>query len=193
MNWETYIALGDSITIGSRTYLGYPERTGNILETKLKKFWNVVNHAISGITTIELARHIDMHFNTLHGHKASFTTILIGTNDAKKSIAVEDYQIALNQVILKAKLITDNQNVALITIPEFPNGVMFPYNIGMNSLLASYNETIRRLGDTHSIQVLALDISHDEFFDGVHLNDQGILHVAQQIAQHICAERGIAL
>ena len=40
MTWETYIAFGDSITKGARTYLGYPELVGHSLNTHLAGKWN---------------------------------------------------------------------------------------------------------------------------------------------------------
>lgn len=41
MNWETLLCMGDSITIGSRSYLGYPEYAGHYLSTETNKKWNV--------------------------------------------------------------------------------------------------------------------------------------------------------
>src|SRR5690606_28595423 len=108
MNWETYIAFGDSITIGARTYLGYPELVGNELSKRLKKQWNVINHAVSGFKAIDLARDIDKNFASLVLHKSSITSILIGTNDVKENTSIEDFKIALNQILLKAKLLTTN-------------------------------------------------------------------------------------
>ncbi|NQV02922.1 MAG: hypothetical protein HQ542_09770 [Bacteroidia bacterium] len=52
MNWETLISFGDSITIGARSYLGYPEICGDLLENILNKDWHVINHARNGFTTI---------------------------------------------------------------------------------------------------------------------------------------------
>lgn len=69
MNWETYIAFGDSITIGARTYLGYPELVGDKLSGRLNKHWNVINHSVSGFKAIDLARYIDKHFSSLQEHK----------------------------------------------------------------------------------------------------------------------------
>ncbi len=46
MNWETLMCFGDSITIGARSYCGYPEYAGNYLEKELGNKWNIINHAI---------------------------------------------------------------------------------------------------------------------------------------------------
>jgi lysophospholipase L1-like esterase len=58
MNWETLLCLGDSITIGARSYLGYPDYAADYLKQKTNKNWLAVNYAVSGYTTIQLARHM---------------------------------------------------------------------------------------------------------------------------------------
>ena len=85
MNWQTILFLGDSITIGSRSYLGYPEIVGSILSNKLKNSWNVINHATSGFTAIDLARSIDLSMTNYISLKPGLITILVGTNDVKSS------------------------------------------------------------------------------------------------------------
>lgn len=191
MNWETYLALGDSITIGARTYLGYPELVGDTLSSRLSKHWNVVNHAVSGLKTIDLSRHIDAHYTTLKERKASITTVLIGTNDIKERTSVENFRIALDQVLLRAKMLTLNGNVVVIAIPEFHKGISYPYSIGMNATIAVFNEVIASLAKRHGIRVLYLDHSEDDFTDGVHLNEKGIGTFSRQIVRYILQDKGI--
>src|SRR6185369_15883500 len=105
MNWETYIAFGDSITIGARTYLGYPEHVGKLLEQTTKKKWNVINHAESGYTAADLLRSIDRNLQNLKGDTSSISTLLIGTNDVKLGTDVNDFEIAYSLLLLKIKLI----------------------------------------------------------------------------------------
>jgi len=193
MNWETYIAFGDSITIGARTYLGYPELVGNKLSETLNKHWNVINHSVSGFKAIDLARYIDKHFSSLEKHKSSITTILIGTNDIKEKTPVEDFKIALNQIILKSKFLTTNQNVIILTIPEFHKGIMYPYSIDMNETISSYNKVINQLVKEHSIRMLELKNTANDFLDGVHLNRVGIENFSNQIAQYILKDKGVIL
>jgi lysophospholipase L1-like esterase len=191
MNWETYLAFGDSITIGARTYLGYPELVGNNLGVHLAKQWNVINHSASGLKAIGLARHIDAHFLTLKEHKASISTLLIGTNDIKENTGLDDFRIALNQVILKMKLLTVNENVLLLAIPEFHKGIMYPYSIGMNERIAKFNIEIEKLSISHSIRMLTLQHTESDFLDGVHLNQKGILTFSDQITNYILKDKGI--
>ncbi|MCE9539548.1 MAG: SGNH/GDSL hydrolase family protein [Bacteroidetes bacterium] len=191
MNWETYIAFGDSITIGARTYLGYPELVGNKLSKALKKQWNVINHSVSGFKAIDLARYIDKHFSSLEKHKSSITSILIGTNDIKEKTSVEDFKIALNQIIIKTKLLTTNQNVIILTIPEFHKGIMYPYSIDMNQTISSFNKAISQLVNENGLRMLELNHSEIDFLDGVHLNRTGIENFADQISLYILKDKGV--
>ena len=193
MNWETYIAYGDSITIGARTYLGYPELVGNSLSTHLSKQWNVINHAVSGYKTIDLARHIDKFYPALKENQASISTILIGTNDIKENTRLEDFILALDQVILKVKLLTVNKNVIIFPIPEFHKGIMYPYSIGMNDRIKKFNIEIKNLATQHNIRMLELTHHADDFTDGVHLNNKGIKTFSNQITTCILKDKGIEL
>jgi lysophospholipase L1-like esterase len=192
MNWETYLALGDSITIGARTYQGYPEFAGRNLQTSLDKYWNVINHAQCGFTAIDLVRYVDLHFSTLLKHQASITTIMIGTNDVKKNTSVHDFEIALNQLILKAKLLTPSSKVVVLNIPQFPKGVMYPYTFEMNTKIAEFNQSIERISKEHQIQNLGVKLEHNDLYDGVHLNQIGVEKVASHISDFVLLERGIS-
>lgn len=191
MNWETYIAFGDSITIGARTYLGYPELVGNKLSDRLNKQWNVINHSVSGFKAIDLARYIDKHFYSLQEHKSSVTSVLIGTNDIKEKTSVEDFKIALNQIIIKTKLLTTNNNVIIFLIPEFHKGIIYPYSIEMNALIFIFNKAICQLVKEHDLRMLELNHTEKDFLDGVHLNRVGIENFSDQISRYILKDKGM--
>lgn len=191
MNWETYIAFGDSITIGARTYLGYPELVGDKLSGRLNKHWNVINHSVSGFKAIDLARYIDKHFSSLQEHKSSVTSILIGTNDIKEKTTVEDFKIALNQIIIKTKFLTVNKNVIIFSIPSFHKGIMYPYSIEMNDTISIFNKAINQLAKDHDLQVLELNHTEKDFLDGVHLNQSGIENFSDQISKYILKDKGM--
>lgn len=192
MNWETYLALGDSITIGARTYQGYPEFAGRNLQTSLDKYWNVINHAQCGFTAIDLVRYVDLHFSTLLKHQASITTIMIGTNDVKKNTSNDDFEIALNQLILKAKLLTPSSKVVVLSIPNFPKGVMYPYTYEMNAKIDEFNQIIEGIAKKQQVQNLGIELEQTDLFDGVHLNQVGVEKVAAKISDFVLLERGIA-
>jgi lysophospholipase L1-like esterase len=193
MNWETYIAFGDSITLGVRTYLGYPELVGNSLSTHLSKQWVVVNYSVSGFKAIDLSRHIDKHFSSLKEYKASVTTILIGTNDIKENTTIDEFKIAVNQIILKTKLLTTNNNVIIFSIPEFYRGIMYPYSIAMNETVDIFNAAVTELATLHKIRMLELKHTENDFLDGVHLNNFGINNFSNQISRFILKDKGIEI
>jgi lysophospholipase L1-like esterase len=106
MNWETLLCLGDSVTLGTRTYLGFPEITGELLRNHTSKYWNVFNFSKADYTVADLNRLISENFNELKQLTPDLATILIGINDAKKKTSDADFEIIYRQVLLKTKLIS---------------------------------------------------------------------------------------
>jgi lysophospholipase L1-like esterase len=185
MNWETILCVGDSITIGSRSYLGYPEYCGDFLSKHTHKSWNVVNHAVAGYTTIDLARSIDKNFFNLKSIKPDIATILIGTNDLKSNTSLPIFRAAYEQVVTKVQLIIGNANIILLEIPTLMDGVMLPYNVGMNQTLAGYNAIIKDMAHTKGLIYAQMQYDASFFYDGVHLNESGSEHFGKQIADNI--------
>lgn len=191
MNWETLMCFGDSITIGARSYCGYPEYAGNYLEHLLKNKWNVINHAVSGYTAIDLARYISSNYSNLRIFEPSIVTVMIGTNDIKTGTSTDDFEIAYNQILIKAKLIAMKRNVVMIKIPYLPPGVMYPYNIGMNENISIFNSLLERIAEKNNLRIMEFRINSEDLFDGVHLNDSGSKNIGKQLAQFILADKGI--
>ena len=129
MNWETLLSIGDSITIGSRSYLGYPEYCAGFLSERTNKKWNVLNHSIAGFTTIDLARFLDESMANLKSSKPDIATVLIGTNDLKGITSFKIFRLAYELLITKVQLIVGSKNIILIEIPLLREGVMLPYSI----------------------------------------------------------------
>ena len=193
MNWETYLAFGDSITKGARTYLGYPELAGHLLNNHLSSQWNVVNSSVCGFKAIDLARHIDDHYCSLERKRACVSTILIGTNDIKEKTKPSDFKVALDQVILKAKMLTVRGNVIIMSIPSFHRGITYPYSVAMNDDIAALNAEIQWLAAEHNIRMLNVNHTELDFTDGVHLNDHGVVTFSDQVAKYILCDKGINL
>lgn len=191
MNWETLMSFGDSITIGARSYCGYPEYAGSILEKEIGNYWNVINHAVSGYTAVDLHRYISAHFNNLASFTPSIVTVLVGTNDIKSGTSADNFEIAYNQILIKAKLIAMKSNVVLIRIPHFPKKVMYPYNFEMNKAVVKFNEIIESMSSRHNLRVLKFNVSDEDLFDGVHFNEQGSRNAGMQLAEFIFADKGI--
>jgi lysophospholipase L1-like esterase len=193
MNWETILCLGDSITIGSRSYLGYPEYVGNFLEKHIGNQWNVVNHATCGFKAIDLHRSITQHFMTLQNFQPSLATIMIGTNDLKSPTNLEDYRLAYQQVILKTKLMLGNSNIILLKVPKLPAVVKYPYKFEMNTNIDELNVIVSELGKANKLKVLEIKLQDDDLFDGVHLNDKGAKSFAEQLGKFILLDKGIVV
>jgi len=185
MNWETILCTGDSRTIGSRSYIGYPEYCGDFLSQETNKNWNVINHAVSGYTTIDLARSIDKNYYNLKSAKPDIATLLIGTNDLKFNTTVSLFEISYNLLLTKIRLLVGNTNVILIEIPKLRNGVMLPYNIGMNALISEYNKIIRLLAKKNGLHCLELSCEDSFFYDGVHVNESGSEAIGKQLSDFI--------
>ncbi len=191
MNWETLMCLGDSITIGARSYCGYPEYAGNLLEKELGNHWNVINHSVSGYTAMDLNRYIAVNFRNLSYFNPSIVTVLVGTNDIKGNTSAENYEIAYNQILIKAKLLAMKKNVLIIKIPYFPPKIMYPYNYSMNEKIGEYNELLELMAARHNLRITEFILSDEDFFDGVHLNEQGSKNVGAQLSKFILADKGI--
>ena len=185
MNWETLLCAGDSITIGARSYLSYPEYCGAYLSKETRKHWNVINHAMPALKTIDLARSIDRNFSALKGIRPDVATILIGTNDLKSDVSPAIFKIAYGLLVLKIRLIVGNQNIILIEIPKLKSGVMFPYRIDMNQKILEYNAIIREIAETEGLISTDIECDDNYFFDGVHLNESGSEIFGKRLADQI--------
>jgi lysophospholipase L1-like esterase len=190
MNWETILSLGDSITYGARSYYGFPEICGSILEKNLQKKWNVINHSTNGFTTIDLVRSIDKHWANFSGVFPNIITVLIGTNDVKLNTKPEEFLIAYNLLILKLKLISVDNNIVLIKIPRLTNKVFYPYNFSMNEKIAEFNDIIEQIIAQEEVRSIEFNFLDDDFFDGVHLTAKGCANAALQLAKFILKDKG---
>jgi lysophospholipase L1-like esterase len=191
MNWETLLAFGDSITFGARSYLGYPEICGDILSTELEKKWHVINHATNGHTTIDLVRSINPMLLNYKSAYPSLITVMIGTNDIKNQVDINDFRIAFDQLIIKLKLMAVGGNIILIKIPRFTQKVFYPYKHSMNEQIAKFNACIENLANKNNLRCFECVLDDDDFFDGVHLSPKGCHTVAAQLSVFILKDKGV--
>jgi hypothetical protein len=68
---------------------------------------------------------------------------------------------------------------------------MYPYNFGLNKNVNEYNNLIDSMSAKHNLRVFKFNISEDDLFDGVHLNEQGSRNTGNQLADFILADKGI--
>lgn len=193
MNWETLLSFGDSITIGSRSYLAYPEYAGDFLESHTHKSWSVHNVAVSRYTCIDLNRYLTDNYSHLMAMKPEIMTLMIGTNDAKIGTSTSNYRIAYNQLLVKARLINRESPLLLVKIPMLTDGVILPYALSMNQTIISYNKIIEELAAKHKLETLSLNLDAKYFFDGVHFNEAGSRAAGQQVGKYVLWQRGIKI
>jgi lysophospholipase L1-like esterase len=191
MNWETLLCFGDSITFGARSYLGYPEICGNILENELNKKWNVINHSMNGYRAIDLVRYIDGNSSNLQIVYPSIITLMIGTNDVKIGTSIEDFEIAYELLLTKLKLLAVNNNILVLKLPQFTNKVFYPYTYEMNETVIVYNELIEKIAIRNGVRRFQFEFNDSDFFDGVHLNVLGSKSAAKQLSSFILKDKGI--
>ena len=191
MNWETLLSWGDSITIGARSYLAYPEYAGQSLSQPTRKQWHTPIHATCGYTVCDLNRSLTSQLQSFVELKPSFLTIMIGTNDLKSPTAIEPFRIAYRQLLIKAHMVCSSQQILILAVPELKRGVMYPYQFGMNSTIMRFNEVIGELAEEFGVRMISANLDDEDLFDGVHLNESGSKNVGQQVADFILADRGI--
>lgn len=191
MTWETLLCIGDSITIGSRTYLGYPEYTCDLLRRHLGHEWVSLNFAVSGLKTNEIQRNLGFEVEKFKSMSPGLVTVLAGTNDARDKTPPELFRIAYRQLITKTLLIRPPDQLLLFLIPALQAGIKYPYTLALNPLIEEYNGMVLGLAKEYGIETCKLTLDASDFCDGVHLNNAGVKRVAAQLATHILSARGI--
>jgi len=189
MNWETILFLGDSITFGARSYLGFPEYCAAALESATNKNWNVINLSKSGYTTIDLHRHLDNIGFTFHSCRPEVINIMIGTNDLKGPTSLTDFEIAYNALIVKIKATHPNSFLIINEIPKLLPGVRLPYKTSMNETVLAFNSIINKIATMMEIDILKFNFEDSFMFDGVHLNSTGSKKIGELLAQKLIAMR----
>ena len=191
MNWETILSWGDSITIGARSYLAYPEYAGHTLTQSTNKHWHTPIHAVCGYTACDLNRSLTPELEKFVALKPSLLTIMIGTNDLKSPTDVDSFEIAYRQLLIKAHLVCPPKQILVLPIPELKKGVMYPYQIDMNSTVKLLNSSINDLATEFGVRTLSVELEDIDLYDGVHLSESGSRNVGSQVADFVLADRGL--
>lgn len=117
---KTYLALGDSYTIGESELLSesFPYQTVQLLRTKGLKITAPEIIAKTGWTTGELLKSVS-ETNFLKSY--DFVSLLIGVNNQYRGLSVKNYKlefkILLNRSIAFAK--NNPQHVFVLSIPDW--------------------------------------------------------------------------
>lgn len=117
---HTYLALGDSYTIGEQVPMqeNFPHQLAKLLNAHGVKTAEPVIIAKTGWTTDELAAAIREH--NLH-ETFTFVTLLIGVNNQYRGRSVENYKEEFTQLLDQAIVFANGhtQNVFVVSIPDW--------------------------------------------------------------------------
>jgi lysophospholipase L1-like esterase len=120
INMLTYLALGDSYTIGEQVPFpeNFPNQTVELLRQKNIKVSDPVIIAVTGWTTDELQAAIqERNINETF----SFVTLLIGVNNQYRGRTLENYQQEFTQLLNQAIHLANGHahNVFVLSIPDW--------------------------------------------------------------------------
>ena len=117
---HTYLALGDSYTIGDSLplYDSFPYQLVQLLRDRGHHFHAPEMVAKTGWTTSELAEHL---IHTRFNPQYDFVTLLIGVNNQYREEKIEDYENNFEFVLKKAIHFSaeKSQHVIVLSIPDW--------------------------------------------------------------------------
>lgn len=161
----TYLALGDSYTIGEQVPYSdnFPNQTVRLLRTQGMEVGDPVIVATTGWTTDELAAAI-MERNI--NETFSFVSLLVGVNNQYRGRSVENYSEEfarlLNQAIGFAGGVP--QNVFVLSIPDW-GATPFAEGKDRNEIavgIDEYNNACRHIAESRGCQYLEVTESTRE-------------------------------
>jgi lysophospholipase L1-like esterase len=116
----TYLALGDSYTIGESVPLheGFPYQLVQQLRAKYPGFMAPEIVAKTGWTTNELATHL---IHTVLQKQYDFVTLLIGVNNQYRNLSITEFDQEFTFLLLKSLQYNGHQNnrVFVLSIPDW--------------------------------------------------------------------------
>jgi lysophospholipase L1-like esterase len=133
-NSLTYLALGDSYTIGQSVpqAQSFPYQLADLLKAQSLTIETPTIIATTGWTTDNLINAIAN--SGLTGKKYSFVTLLIGVNDQYQGISIDNYKVKFAQVLNTAIAFAggDVNHVFVLSIPDY--GVT-PFANGQDAII----------------------------------------------------------
>jgi len=196
---HTYLALGDSYTIGEQVSApdNFPHQTVKMLRTMGTDVTEPVIIATTGWTTDELATSIREHNIT---DTFSFVSLLIGVNNQYRGRSIENYREEFTQLLHQAINFAGGrpQRVFVLSIPDW--GVT-PFADGRDlhkiaTEIDAYNaacKEIARAGKCHYIEITESTRAHgaDPAYlvaDKLHPSAKEYAIWAQRMAEQVSKE-----
>jgi lysophospholipase L1-like esterase len=120
MHYSSYLALGDSYTIGESVPLhqSFPYQVVQLLRKKGLHFYAPEIVAKTGWTTTELAAHI---LHTQLNPQYDYVSLLIGVNNQYRGLSIEDFKTDFDFLLKKALQFSGNKptHVIVLSIPDW--------------------------------------------------------------------------
>ncbi len=128
---KTYLALGDSYTIGQSvdTLARYPVQTVNLLRLQNIKINDPDIIAVTGWTTHNLIIALD---NNPPKKNYSVVSLLIGVNNQYQHLSIDDYKIEFTELLNRSVSYAGNNkdHVIVLSIPDYS---VTPYAAGADT------------------------------------------------------------
>ncbi len=195
----TYLALGDSYTIGEAVLLkdSFPYQTVQMLRQQNIAFAAAEIVAKTGFTTDELLNAIN---ETKFLYQYDFVSVLIGVNNQYRGRAVENYSNEFENILLKAIQFAGG-NCKKVYILSIPNWGVTPFAADKNTVditkeIAAFNDACKNITlqnnciyiDITTAQVADSQNSEMLASDGLHPSGLEYKKWATQISNTILQE-----
>ena len=149
---NTYLALGDSYTIGEGCPLfeNFPYQAVQLLRNHGKEFNAPEIVAKTGWTTFELAEQVN---KTKFSDSYNIVSLLIGVNNQYQGLSTSQFTLEFEELLKKAidKAGKNKQHVFVLSIPDWG---LTPFGITKNDMSISeeiyfYNNIVRKIALLH--------------------------------------------
>jgi lysophospholipase L1-like esterase len=161
----TYLALGDSYTIGEGVplYQSYPYQAVQLLRSSGESFHAPEIIARSGWTTWELASQID---HTILNAVYDFVSLLIGVNNQYRGTSPNLYSIEFEELLLRSMGLAGNKPSAVFVL-SIPDWSLTPFADGRDNAkiateIAEFNEINRSISEKHRVNYIDITTGSPE-------------------------------
>lgn len=156
----TYLALGDSYTIGESLplYDSFPYQVVQILRSRSIHIHAAEIVAKTGWTTFELAEKL---LHTTLSPTYDFVTLLIGVNNQYRKLPIEDYKTDF-EFLLKKAIHLSGEKPAHIVVMSIPDWGKTPFAVNkhpekISAEIIEFNKVNKQLAEKYKVQYIDIN------------------------------------
>ena len=186
------LCLGDSITNGARDEYNraYPFELSDLMSKRFPwQAWVCINRGVNEWASADLLRNA---YDLGRGYTKAFEVVIcIGMNDSKPSIRTpyNIFENNLKQILMIMRVM--GRHVYLCSVPDFGHFGCINYDRLSVTMVAKYNEIIKKLGKRDGVYFVDLSgFDPNCYADSVHLNNTGAKEMAGRVMDAIIQRRG---